>query len=87
MPWENFAKMSDSDLKALWAYLQSIKPIENEVPERDSKAVTRDFVVTLERARPTRYVRVRVVRYGTLPEWHPGAGEQAWFFADEMVVR
>ena len=31
MPWENFAKMSDSDLKALWAYLQSIKPIDNYV--------------------------------------------------------
>jgi cytochrome c553 len=31
MPWENFGKMSDADLKALWAYLQSIKPIDNYV--------------------------------------------------------
>ena len=61
--------------------------VENDVDERESKAVTRDFVLTLDRAREARYVRVRVARYGTLPEWHPGAGEQAWFFADEIVVR
>jgi cytochrome c553 len=31
MPWENFAKMSDSDLKAIYAYLQTLKPIDNFV--------------------------------------------------------
>jgi mono/diheme cytochrome c family protein len=33
MPWFNYAKMSDDDLKAVWAYLRSIKPVRNEVPE------------------------------------------------------
>lgn len=31
MPWENYGKMTDSDLKALWAYLQTLKPIDNFV--------------------------------------------------------
>ena len=31
MPWENIGMMTDSDLKAVWAYLQSIKPIDNFV--------------------------------------------------------
>jgi cytochrome c553 len=31
MPWQNYAKMTDEDLKALWAYLQSIKPVKNKV--------------------------------------------------------
>lgn len=31
MPWENFGKMSDGDLKAIWAYLKSIKPVDNYV--------------------------------------------------------
>jgi cytochrome c553 len=31
MPWENYAKMTDDDLKAVWAYLQSIKPVKNRV--------------------------------------------------------
>lgn len=33
MPWDNFAKLSDDDLKAIFAYLKSLKPIENQVPQ------------------------------------------------------
>lgn len=33
MPWFNLAKATDSDLKAIFAYLKSIKPIENAVPQ------------------------------------------------------
>ena len=32
MPWFNFAKGTDEDLKAIFAYLQSLKPIKNKVP-------------------------------------------------------
>jgi hypothetical protein len=32
MPWPNFAKASDNDLKAIFAYLKSTKPIDNVVP-------------------------------------------------------
>jgi cytochrome c553 len=31
MPWQNYAKMTNDDLKALWAYLQSLKPVKNKV--------------------------------------------------------
>lgn len=33
MPWENYGKMTDHDLKAVWTYLQSIPPVHNEVPD------------------------------------------------------
>jgi mono/diheme cytochrome c family protein len=32
MPWAMYSKLSDEDLKAIWAYLGSIPPIENDVP-------------------------------------------------------
>lgn len=32
MPWDNFAKLTDDDLRAIFAYLKSLKPIENSVP-------------------------------------------------------
>jgi hypothetical protein len=32
MPWEMIARMSDNELRAIFAYLQSIKPISNVVP-------------------------------------------------------
>jgi len=32
MPYEMYANMTDDDLKAIWAYLQTIKPVRNQVP-------------------------------------------------------
>jgi len=33
MPWENLNHLNDQDLKAIYAYLRSLKPIRNEVPD------------------------------------------------------
>lgn len=33
MPWQSLAQLTNDDLKAIWAYLRSIKPIENAVPD------------------------------------------------------
>lgn len=32
MPWFNYAKMTDEDLRAVFAYLKSIPPVKNVVP-------------------------------------------------------
>lgn len=32
MPWPNYSKLSNDDLAAIWAYLQSIPPVRNLVP-------------------------------------------------------
>jgi len=33
MPWFNYGKMTDDDLKAVYAFLRSIRPVHNRVPE------------------------------------------------------
>lgn len=33
MPWQMYAQLSDEDLKAIWAYLMTVAPIKNEVPD------------------------------------------------------
>ena len=33
MPWPAFRNASDEDLKAIYAYLRTIKPITNHVPD------------------------------------------------------
>jgi predicted alpha-1,2-mannosidase len=60
--------------------------VANDISDRASAPVTRDFAVTVTSPARARYVRVTVERYGRLPDWHPGKGEEAWFFADEIVV-
>lgn len=33
MPWPQYAQMTDDELKSVFAFLQSLKPIENAVPD------------------------------------------------------
>ena len=34
-----------------------------------------------------KYVKVTATNFGRLPGWHVSAGEQAWLFADEIIIR
>src|SRR6185436_8829192 len=33
MPWQDFAQLTDEDLRAIWAYLGAIPPVTNHVPD------------------------------------------------------
>ena len=41
MPWLNYRKMSDEDLKAVFAYIHTLKPVENQVPQPLPPAATK----------------------------------------------
>jgi alpha-L-fucosidase len=45
------------------------------------------LTLTLKKDCTARFVRIRAVNAGLLPEWHPGHGEPAWLFADEIMIR
>jgi hypothetical protein len=32
MPWPNFGQLNDTDIKAVFTFLQSTKPVKNIVP-------------------------------------------------------
>lgn len=46
----------------------------------------RDFELALAKRPRAGWVRVRAINYGTIPDWHPGAGNQAFVFVDEIEV-
>jgi predicted alpha-1,2-mannosidase len=58
---------------------------ENTLPDRTDKPVLHDFTTGDIRHR-ARFVRVIAHNRGTCPPWHPGAGDKAWIFADEIVI-
>lgn len=53
--------------------------------ERQDANTMHNFVVNAP-ATTARYVRIRVVNYGKLPDWHVSAGQQSWTFVDEVMV-
>ncbi|MCX6245768.1 MAG: chitobiase/beta-hexosaminidase C-terminal domain-containing protein [Bacteroidetes bacterium] len=36
---------------------------------------------------PIRFIRINAKNMGVCPKWHPGKGQPAWIFADEIVIR
>jgi len=60
--------------------------IENDIPERYEGGVVRDFTLELGGVE-ARYVRIQATNPGPCPDWHPGAGNPSWIFADEIVIR
>jgi hypothetical protein len=59
-----------------------------EVPrERIEEPQSRIIEVSAPEGFPrVRFLRVRAGNHGPLPTWHPGAGEDAWLFVDEILV-
>lgn len=52
----------------------------------DYKTQTWEFSITGKPVK-ARYVKIKVYNYGKLPEGHPGAGDGAFFFIDEISIR
>ena len=59
--------------------------ITNDVSPQNYEATTKDFIGTIP-AQNIRYVKIRAQNSGKLPNWHSGAGSDAWIFADEMII-
>jgi hypothetical protein len=44
-----------------------------------------DFMI--QKNAKARFVKVKAINYGALPQWHLGAGYPAFIFIDEIMVR
>jgi alpha-L-fucosidase len=70
-----------SDDKTNWKIIgESKRPIEET-----GRVLTKDFTCGGGKIK-TRYIRVVAKNVGVCPSWHPGAGEKAWLFTDEVFV-
>jgi hypothetical protein len=49
--------------------------------------MTQDFYRQTNTTKPIRKIRVIAINYGQCPDWHLGAGNSTWLFADELIFR
>jgi len=78
--WVEFQLSLDGDV---WMDGGRGEPSQERNPET---GVARTLVQVPPDIGPIRFIKVRGANFGPLPEWHPGAGEAAWLFVDEVVV-
>lgn len=62
-----------------------IDTIKNDIPVYNQESVIKEFTTQFT-SRKTRYIRVTAKVLDALPKGHPGEGQPAWLFADEIVV-
>ncbi|HEV7644497.1 MAG TPA: GH92 family glycosyl hydrolase [Pyrinomonadaceae bacterium] len=62
-----------------------VADIKTDVDPRDMKATMRDYKQAITPIK-ARYVRVHAYNLGKIPAWHPGAGDDAFIFVDEIFI-
>jgi predicted alpha-1,2-mannosidase len=65
---------------------KSLGIIENKVSDKDYEVQIQDLSLMLKAPLQSRFIKVKAINYGTLPEWHQGSGYQAFIFVDEIMV-
>lgn len=65
----------------------SIGKISNPVPTSDYNVQLKKFEYHLPKPQNTRYVKFKAKNFGKLPDWHLGAGGEAFIFIDEIEVK
>jgi predicted alpha-1,2-mannosidase len=58
-----------------------------EFDPKEEKITTKNIERKLKKAANVRYVKLVAKNYGTLPDWHLGAGGDAFIFVDEVDVK
>ena len=64
-----------------------VKNIENTVEPKDYENKIEDFAFALDKPITARYVKVIAHNFGKLPDWHQGAGDDAFIFIDEITIK
>ncbi len=64
---------------------REVARLTSGVSDREYGVVVREIVAELQGAE-ARYVRVFARNYGRIPDWHPGHGDSAFIFVDEIVI-
>ena len=59
--------------------------LTHDISDKEYGAIIKDMVGTIP-PQPARYVKLIAHTYGKIPAWHPGAGDQAFIFADEIII-
>lgn len=67
-------------------YFKELETVSNPVPVDEKNAVIHDFTAAFPEQK-AKFIRVTAKNLGTNPQGHPGEGQPAWLFADEIIVK
>jgi predicted alpha-1,2-mannosidase len=60
--------------------------IENTLDAQETENTVTNFGIKLDKVK-AKYVKIKAYNYGKLPDWHQGAGGDAFIFVDEITIK
>ncbi len=82
-PWILFPTEVEFWISINGKNFKQVSVVKNDIPRNKWGAIKKDFVFEINKLN-AKYIKVVVHKPGNLPEWHPGAGNPAFFFIDEI---
>ncbi len=64
---------------------EEIRSVKNEIADTSMTTQRLEFGIN-NIQKKYRYIKVKALNYGKLPAWHPGRGEDAFIFIDEISI-
>ncbi|HLG34704.1 MAG TPA: glycoside hydrolase domain-containing protein, partial [Bacteroidia bacterium] len=83
--WILFPKKIEFELSKDGKKFSQAATIINTISDRDEKIQVKEFWQQIKNQK-ARYIKVKAINYGKLPQWHLGAGGDAWIFIDEIII-
>jgi predicted alpha-1,2-mannosidase len=83
--WILFPKQTEFSYSTDSVHFSSPQISMNTIAANDYNTQLQQFTSTITKQK-VRYVKIKAVNYGKLPEWHAGAGGDAFIFVDEITV-
>lgn len=65
---------------------EKLSTIKSDVSLNDKSSLRKEFKFQLDEMKMARYVKVLAKNIKSCPKGHPGAGEKAWLFIDEISI-
>ena len=64
-----------------------IKTVSNTLDPKETENKITNFSFKSDKELKAKYIKVKAYNFGKLPEWHQGAGGDAYIFVDEITVK
>lgn len=58
--------------------------VGTDIPDNDYTVFLKDYSVVIDKN--TRFVKIKALNYGDIPDWHLGLGGKAFIFVDEIMI-
>ncbi len=84
-PWILYPKEMIVETSDDGKIFSPLKKIANTIPALEGKAETQEIGFTTNIK--TRFLRIKAINGGPLPEWHESAGSPSHLFIDEVIVK